>query len=73
MHDTADLEARGIPAIFISTREFIDAARAQAKSLGADPAGVFVDHPIQDRTDEELQQLADAAIEEVVAALVANP
>ncbi|NRA01625.1 MAG: hypothetical protein HRU00_03385 [Myxococcales bacterium] len=73
MHDTADLEARGIPAVFIATREFTGAASAQAKSLGADPAGVFVDHPIQDRTDQELQLLADAAIEEVVAALVSNP
>ena len=73
MHDTADLEARGIPAIFISTREFVDAARAQAKGLGADPAGVFVAHPIQDRSDEELRELADGAIDEVVEALVGRP
>ena len=70
MHDTTDLESRGIPAIFIATREFVDAARAQAAGLGADPAGVFVDHPIQDRTDDEMRVLAAAALEQVVTALV---
>ena len=30
---------------------------------------VFVQHPIQDRTDAEIQALADAAIEEIVSRL----
>ncbi len=47
----------------------MDAASAQARSLGADPVGVFVAHPIQDRTDEELRALADAVIDEVVTGL----
>ena len=70
MHDTADIETRGIPAVYIATTEFVDAAKAQSKGLGAEPAGIFVPHPIQDRTDEELQALADTALDEVVAALV---
>jgi hypothetical protein len=70
VHDTADLEARGIPAIFIATVEFSDAAAGQARALGANPAGVFVRHPIQDRTDEEMREIADQAIAKIVASLV---
>ena len=69
MHDIAALEERGIPAVFVASTEFVDAAAAQARALGLDPAGVFVPHPIQDRTDEELRALADAAVDAVVAAV----
>ena len=51
----AELEARGIPTVGVATTEFIEGAKAQAKSLGTDPALVFVPHPVQDRTDDELQ------------------
>jgi alkanesulfonate monooxygenase SsuD/methylene tetrahydromethanopterin reductase-like flavin-dependent oxidoreductase (luciferase family) len=72
LHDTVDLETRGIPAVYVATTEFVDGARTQAKALGADPVGVFVAHPIQDRTDDELRALADRAVAEIVAGLVAN-
>lgn len=65
------LEGRGIPSAFVASTEFRDAARAQAQALGFEPVGVFVPHPIQDRTDEEVRALADAAAEEVVRALTA--
>ena len=67
MHDTVDLEKRGVPSVFVATTEFIDGAALQAKQLGADPAAVYVAHPIQDRTDAELRALADAAFEELRA------
>ena len=69
MHDTVDLEQRGIPAVFCATVEFTDGAEAQAKALGYDPAAVYTEHPIQDRTDDEMSAIADAAFEQVVAAL----
>jgi len=59
----ADLEARGIPTVGVATTEFIEGAAAQAKSLGIDPALVFIPHPVQDRTDEELKKLADDHLE----------
>jgi hypothetical protein len=71
VHDTWDLEARGVPGVFIATVEFVDGARAQAKALGADPAAVYVEHPIQDRTDAEMLEIADRAFEQVRAGLVA--
>ncbi len=67
MHDITDLESRGIPAMFVASTEFVSAAEAQAKSLGFDPAVVFVPHPIQDRTDDEMRALADSAFEKILA------
>jgi hypothetical protein len=69
VHDTADLEARGVPAAFVATLEFEDGAVAQARALGADPAAVYVRHPIQDRTDDEMREIADRALDDVVEAL----
>ena len=72
MHDTADLERRGIPAMYVATVEFVDGADAQAKALGFEHSPVYVEHPIQDRTDDEMLAIADAAFEAVVAQLVAG-
>ena len=71
MHDTVNLEALGVPTVFIASTEFVDAADAQSAALGADPARVFVPHPIQDRTDDEIRALADAAVDGVVRAVTA--
>lgn len=72
MHDIIDLEARGIPGVFVATTEFTDGAEHQARALGADPAAVYVEHPIQDRTDAEMDAIADRAFAAVLAALVAK-
>ncbi len=73
MHDTIELEVRGIPSVFIATVEFTDGAEVQARALGADPAAVYVRHPIQDRTDDEMRSIANEAFKEVVAALEEPP
>ena len=61
-----------MPGVFVATIAFTDGAEAQARALGADPAAVYVEHPIQDRTDAELVAIADQAFGAVVAALVAK-
>lgn len=71
MHDIVDLEGRGIPGVYLATVQFQDAGAAQAKALGADPAAIFLPHPIQDRTDDEMRALADDAVVKIVAGLVA--
>ena len=73
MHDIADLEGRGVPGVGIASTEFVEAAALQSKSLGFDPAMVFVRHPIQDRSDEEMRALADEAVDAIVAALISKP
>jgi hypothetical protein len=71
VHDIADLEGRGIPSVFVASSEFADGAAAQSRALGFPAAAVFVPHPIQDRTDQEMRDLADAAVDAIVAAVVA--
>ena len=54
----------------MASTEFIDAADTQAKALGFTAvARVFVPHPIQDRTDDEMRALADAAFDEIWASV----
>ena len=72
MHDIADLERRGVPGVFIASDVFVEAAEAQATALGAPVARYFVPHPIQDRTDEEMVALADAALDQVIALLTSE-
>ena len=71
MHDITDLEGLGVPGVFVASTEFVAAAAAQARALGFDPARVFVPHPIQDRTDDELRALADAAVDDLLRRLLA--
>jgi len=46
--------------------------QAQGAALGFKPAVVYVPHPIQDRTDAELRDLADGAVDKLLASLVAD-
>ena len=72
MHDITELEASGLPGMFVATTEFVDAAEAQGQALGFHPAAHFVPHPIQDRSDAEVRALADAAFEEILARIVTD-
>ncbi len=58
--------------MFIASDEFVDAALAQGRALGFQPAACYVPHPIQDRKDDEIRALADAAFEEILSQLIAN-
>lgn len=47
------------------------AARAQASALGrADFDAIYVQHPIQDQTKEEIEERADAIVGEIAARLI---
>ena len=48
MHDIRDLEDLGVVAVAIASSEFRQAADEQNRSLGYDPAVIFVPHPSQD-------------------------
>jgi hypothetical protein len=69
VHDIVDLETRGVPGVVVASSEFVEAAESQAKALGLPARRVFVPHPIQDRTDDEMRALADAALAEILAAV----
>ena len=73
MHDLADYEARGIATVMVASTEFAHAARAQADALGLPELAeraVYVPHPIQDASDEEMRAKARAAVDAIVKALV---
>ena len=61
-----------MPGVFVASTEFVAAAASQSAALGFPAASVFVAHPIQDRSDDEMRALADTAFEEILAALVAE-
>ena len=67
-----NLEGQGVPGVFIASDVFEDGALRQATALGADPAAVYIPHPIQDRSDDEMVALADSAFPEIVDRLIAN-
>lgn len=72
MHDLTAYELRGLPTVMIASTEFEDAARRQADALGMPEVAtraVYVPHPIQDATDEEMREKARAAFGSVIAAL----
>ena len=70
MHDSVWFEINGKPAVVVASSTFRDAAEKQAAALGLPELNrVFVPHPIQDATDDEMRDKADAIIDQVVAAL----
>ena len=60
-----------MPVVAVATDEFMTAARAQAGALGRpDYDAVYVPHPIQDQTVQEIEARAESALEEIVRRLV---
>jgi len=56
--------------VVVASHVFADAAEKQALALGLpEVRRVFVPHPIQDATDDEMRAKADSIVEQLVAAL----
>jgi hypothetical protein len=72
LRDVLELEALETPSVLIASDAFVQAAEDQAAKLGQ-PAirRVFVAHPVQDRTDEELREAARGVCDDVFARLFA--
>jgi hypothetical protein len=70
VHDFVALEASEVITAFVASTEFVSAADAQARAFGYSTVpSVFVPHPIQDRTDDEMRALAERALPEILAAV----
>ena len=72
MHDLVDYEARGLPTVMIASSEFVGAAERQSSALGMPgiaTRAVYVPHPIQDATDDEMRDKARAAFKSIVASI----
>lgn len=61
-----------MPAVSLASTEFKSAAQTQANALGMkDARCVFVQHPIQGTSDEEMRSKAESCLDEVIRALIA--
>ena len=67
MHDLTNLDRRGIPGCAVASEAFKPAAAAQMRALGIDHAMAWVPHPIQNRTPQELEAIANNVIDDIVA------
>ncbi len=70
LRDVLSFETMDTPAVLVASSAFTQAAEHQSVALGQpDIHRVLVPHPIQDRSDEELRQLARDAVDQVLAEL----
>lgn len=70
MCDLVHLERRGIPAVGIATAPFADEAVEQARLLAMPGCRMlYIPHPVQLLTDDQLAGRADAVFPSIVAAL----
>ena len=70
LRDVLEFESQGRPAVLIASEAFVSSAEKQAAMLGQPGARrAFVPHPVQDRTDDELRELARMVAPRVIEAL----
>ncbi len=67
LRDVLSFEGMDRPAVLVASSVFEQAAEHQATALGQPEIHrVLVPHPIQDRTDEELERLAADAVDAIL-------
>jgi len=68
--DLVHLESRGIPAVGVATTPFADEAVEQARLLAMPGCQMlYIPHPVQLLTADELARRADAVIPAIIGAL----
>ena len=72
MHDLIRMDGSGVPGVTVVSRGFVDAMEMQSGVLGFDPAVIYVPHPIQNLTADELNKIADDIIEPALALLTSK-
>jgi uncharacterized membrane protein len=71
LRDVAEFEAAGRPAVLVASAAFERTAGEQARRLGAPGlARLFVPHPVQDRTDDELREMAAGVVDGFADAVI---
>jgi len=61
-----EVDKQGVPGVFLVTTEFKDAAEVQAKALGFDPGILWMPHPVQNRTADELKKMAEDSLDGIL-------
>lgn len=68
-HDLNDLDKKGLAGVSVLTTEFRQAFESQRATIGLDAASVYVPHPLQNKTTEELHAWADKAVDDILGAI----
>jgi hypothetical protein len=68
-HDLNDLDKKGVAGVSVLTTEFLQAFESQRATIGLDAASVYVPHPLQNKTTQELHAWADKAVDEILGAI----
>lgn len=72
MHDTIELEKRGVPATVVLTRAFRNACEYQFRSKGMEGHPyIELPHPVSQLSAEQMRQLTESYVEMVVRQLTA--
>jgi hypothetical protein len=70
LRDVLSFEGMDKPAVLVASSAFEQAAEHQSAALGQPGIHrILVAHPIQDRSDDELRDLARGAVDQIVVAL----
>jgi hypothetical protein len=70
LRDVLSFESENKPAVLVASSAFEGTIAHQAAALGQpEIRRALVPHPIQDRTDEELRELAREAVDEILRGL----
>ncbi|MDE3074194.1 MAG: hypothetical protein KGJ86_02080 [Chloroflexota bacterium] len=65
------MELQGKPTGMVCTEAFLSLSKAEAEALGlSNLPQIVLPHPVGTRTAQEIEQLADAAIDQVVSAIM---
>lgn len=70
LHDLAGYEGEGVPTVLVASEEFASAVATQRETLGTMPSVVYLPHPIQSRSDDEMEALADSHFDAIVGGLL---
>ncbi|MEP9365905.1 hypothetical protein [Xanthobacter sp. VNH20] len=68
-----EFDERGLPGCFVVTTEFYQGAVTQMAALGYEAAIIWAPHPIQNKTPEELDQIADSLMDQIISAICTQP
>src|SRR5262249_33868549 len=73
IHDSVELERKGVPTVTICTEAFIGLAREESKNLGMpDLPLAIIKHPIGGESRAVIHQRADDAVAQVIRALTGD-
>ena len=70
LHDLAAYETDDVPSVLVASEEFVTAVELQRDALGTMPTVMYVPHPIQSRSDAEMESLADSYFDAILSSLL---